>query len=60
VIKLIYDLDSYKRGLTITEAYPEKNPYEYKVKREYGNKAYKEGKDIDALYLYTQVCFNMI
>jgi hypothetical protein len=26
-----------------------------KVKREYGNKAYQEGKDLDALYLYTQV-----
>ncbi len=48
-------MDSFKRGLSIQEAYPEKNLYEYKVKKEYGNKAYKERKDIDALYLYTQV-----
>ena len=25
------------------------------MKKEYGNKAYQEGKDLDALFLYTQV-----
>ena len=57
--RFTYDLENFKTGLTVQEAYPEKNPYEYKVKKEYGNNAYKEGKDIEALYLYTQVeyCF---
>ena len=50
---------SFKEKLSIQEAYPEKNPYEYKIKKEYGNKAYQEGKDIDALYLYTQVRYNV-
>ena len=54
VLKFTYDLEDFRRGLLIQEAYPEKNPYEYKAKKEYGNKAYEEGKDIDALYLYTQ------
>ena len=46
--------------LNITEAYQEKNVFEYKAKKEYGNKAYQEGKDIDALYLYTQVKVNLL
>ena len=37
------------------EFYPEKNQYEAKAKKDYGNKAYQQGKDLDALYLYTQV-----
>ena len=47
-------MDNFKKNLHIRECYPEKNPHESKVKREYGNKSYKEGKDLDALYLYTQ------
>ena len=39
----------------IRDSYPEKNKHEAKVKKEYGNKAYQEGKDLDALFLYTQV-----
>eukprot|EP00095_Tigriopus_kingsejongensis_P008472 maker-scaffold18_size714446-snap-gene-3.28 protein:Tk08472 transcript:maker-scaffold18_size714446-snap-gene-3.28-mRNA-1 annotation:"set and mynd domain-containing" len=54
LIKFIYGLDSFKRTLVIQESYPEKNPHESKIKRDYGNKAYQDGKDIDALYLYTQ------
>ena len=37
------------------EFYPEKNQYESKAKKDYANKAYQQGKDVDALYLYTQV-----
>lgn len=55
LIRFTYELENFKKILTIKEAYPEKNPYEYKIKKEYANKAYQEGKDIDALYLYTQV-----
>ena len=32
--------------LQIRDAYPEKNKHEAKVKKEYGNKAYQEGKDL--------------
>ena len=43
------------------EFYPEKNQYEAKAKKDYGNKAYQQGKDLDALYLYTQVnCKNLV
>ena len=55
VLRLVHGLEEFRRGLLIQDAYPEKNPYEYKAKKEYGNKAYQEGRDIDALYLYTQV-----
>ena len=48
-------LESFKNSLKICEFYPEKNPHESKIKREYGNKAYQNGKDLDALFLYTQV-----
>ena len=41
--------------LAIKEFYQEKNPHECKIKKEYGNKAYQDGKDIDALHFYTQV-----
>lgn len=54
-VRFTYDLDSFKRALAIKECFSEKNPYECKIKKEYGNKAYQEKKDIDALYLYTQV-----
>ena len=37
------------------EFYPEKNTFEAKAKKDYANKAYQQGKDLDALYLYTQV-----
>jgi tetratricopeptide (TPR) repeat protein len=49
-----YELDVYKNALQIREFYPEKNPHECKIKKEYGNKAYQEGKDIEALHFYTQ------
>jgi hypothetical protein len=52
-----HELDIFKNALHIREFYPEKNGHESKVKRDYGNKAYQEGKDLDALYLYTQVLF---
>ena len=42
----------------IRDSYPEKNKHEAKVKKEYGNKAYQEGKDLDALFLYTQVGYS--
>ncbi len=54
VLNFTHDLEDFRRGLLIQEAYPEKNPYEYRAKKEYGNKAYAEGRDLDALYLYTQ------
>ena len=50
-------LESFKNSLKICEFYPEKNPHESKIKREYGNKAYQNGKDLDALFLYTQVAY---
>ena len=55
LIKFTYELKCFKDGLDIKEFYPEKNPYESKAKKDYGNKAYQEGKDLDALYLYSQV-----
>lgn len=54
LMKFVYGLDSFKRTLKIQESYPEKNHHESKIKREYGNKAYQDKKDIDALYLFTQ------
>ena len=47
--------DSSNPDFQIRDSYPEKNKHEAKVKKEYGNKAYQEGKDLDALFLYTQV-----
>ena len=47
-------MDTFRNALQIKEFYPEKNPHECKIKKEYGNKAYQEGKDIDALHFYTQ------
>ena len=55
MIRFTYELEAYKKALEIKEFYPEKNPHECKIKKEYGNKAYQEGKDIDALHFYTQV-----
>ena len=55
LIKFTYELKCFRDVLDIKEFYPEKNPYESKAKKDYGNKAYKEGKDLDALYLYSQV-----
>jgi hypothetical protein len=52
--RFTHGLDNYRSTLQVKESYGEKNPYECKVKREYGNKAYSEGKDLDALYFYTQ------
>jgi len=53
-IRYTCGLENFRTSLKICEFYPEKNPHESKIKREYGNKAYQNGKDIDALYLYTQ------
>ena len=55
MIKFTYELKCFRDGLDIKEFYPEKNPYESKAKKDYGNKAYKDGKDLDALYHYSQV-----
>ena len=55
LMRFSYDLPQFKEALQIREFYPEKNPHEAKIKKEYGNKAYQDGKDIDALYFYTQV-----
>ena len=61
LIKFTYELKCFKDVLDIKEFYPEKNAYESKAKKDYGNKAYKEGKDLDALYLYSQVkCFFLV
>jgi len=54
LVKFTYELKVFKDALEIKEFYPEKNQYESKAKKDYGNKAYKEGKDLDALYLYSQ------
>jgi len=54
LIKFTYNLKVYKESLEIKEFYPEKNGYESKSKKDYANKAYKDGKDFDALYLYSQ------
>jgi len=48
-------LSYFRKSLHIREFYPEKNGHESKIKRDYGNKAYQDEKDLDALYLYTQV-----
>ena len=53
--RFTYELKQFKDSLEIKEFYPGKNLYEAKAKKEYGNKAYKEGKDLDALYHYSQV-----
>ena len=45
--------------MEVKEFYPEKNPHECKIKKDYGNKAYQDGKDIDALHFYTQVSIQM-
>lgn len=55
LIKFTYELKCFKDALEIKEFYPGKNAYEAKAKKEYGNKAYKDGKDLDALYHYSQV-----
>ena len=55
--RFTYELETYRKSLDIKEFYPEKNPHECKIKKEYGNKAYQDGKDIDALHFYTQVIF---
>jgi len=54
MIKFTYELKCFKDSLEIKEFYPEKNLYESKAKKDYGNKAYKDGKDLDALYHYSQ------
>jgi len=54
MIKFTYDLKCFKDALDIKEFYPEKKPLEAKAKKDYGNKAYQAGKDLDALYLYSQ------
>ena len=55
IFRFTYELENFRNSLKICEFYPEKNPHECKIKKEYGNKAYQDGKDLDALYLYTQV-----
>ena len=55
MIKFTFDLKCFKDALDIKEFYPEKKPLESKAKKDYGNKAYQAGKDLDALYLYSQV-----
>lgn len=54
MIKFTYELKCFKDALDIKEFYPEKKPLESKAKKDYGNKAYQAGKDLDALYLYSQ------
>jgi len=54
LIKFTFNLKVFYDGLEIKEFYPEKNQYESKAKKDYGNKAYQKGNDLDALYLYTQ------
>merc|ERR1712012_1291634 len=54
MIKFTYELKAFKDALEIKEFFPEKNLYESKAKKDYGNKAYKDGKDLDALYHYSQ------
>jgi len=54
MIRFTYELKCYKDALDIQEFYPEKKPLESKAKKDYGNKAYQGGKDLDALYLYSQ------
>ena len=54
-----YELDAFRKNLEVKEFYPEKNPHECKIKKDYGNKAYQDGKDIDALHFYTQVSIQM-
>lgn len=54
LIKFTYELKCFKDALDIKEFYPGKNLYQSKAKKDYGNKAYKEGKDLDALYLYSE------
>ena len=60
LVRFTYELEAYRTALDIKEFYPEKNPHECKIKKEYGNKAYQEGKDIDALHFYTQVIFQQV
>lgn len=54
LIKFTYEIESFKRNLIIRDSFQPKNGYECKAKKDYGNKAYQNGKDLDALYLYTQ------
>ena len=54
MIKFTYELKAFKDALEIKEFFPEKNQYESKAKKDYGNKSYKDGKDLDALYHYSQ------
>jgi len=54
LINFTYELKCFKDSLDIKEFFPGKNLYESKAKKEYGNKAYQAGKDLDALYLYSQ------
>ena len=54
MIKFTYELKAFKDALEIKEFFPEKNQYESKAKKDYGNKSYKNGKDLDALYHYSQ------
>ena len=50
-----YNLKCYEEKLKIEEKYPGKDAHESKKMKDAGNKAYKDGKDLQALTFYTQV-----
>ena len=55
LFEFTYNLACYKERLKIEEKYPGKDASESKKMKEGGNKAYQEGKDLQALTCYTQV-----
>ena len=55
LFEFTYDLKCFKERLNIEEKFPGKDGGESKKMKEAGNKAYQEGKDLQALTFYTQV-----
>ena len=55
LIDFTYNLKCYRERLKIEEKFPGKNEAESKKMKDLGNKAYKDGKDLQALTFYTQV-----
>ena len=55
LFEFTYNLKCYKEKLNIEEKFPGKDASESKKMKEAGNKAYQDGKDLQALTCYTQV-----
>ena len=59
LVEFTYDLEYYKEKLKIVEEFPAKNEKESAKMKDAGNKAYQDGKDLQALTCYTQVSIGL-